>query len=197
MLTDCPRCRATVDAEVKCDYTTDYGELPFWIRYILSRCPRCSTPLLLSQELYDEEQRSDSKRLYPQPEYQPGRQVPEEIREAFLEALTAYRAGAHTASAIMCRKTLEGVCESEGVKEGTLYASLEAMRDTGIIEDRLYEWADELRLVGNEAAHDVHVTVGQEDAKDAIQFTHAILEYLYTFRKAFQQFRERRRKAQE
>lgn len=195
MLTDCPECRATVDTEVQCGYMTDHGELPFYVRYTLSRCPRCGRPFLLSQEVYDEEHQSDPNRLYPQREYQPGREVPEAIRETFSEALGAYRAGAHTAAAIMCRKTLEGVCESEGVREESLFVSLEAMRDQGIIEDRLYQWADELRLAGNEAAHDVEVTFSQRDATDVVEFTHAILEYVYTFRNKFQEFKQRRREA--
>lgn len=193
MLTDCPECRATVNAEVQGDYGTYHGELPFAMVYTLSKCPRCGMPLLLSQEAYDDEHRSDPARLYPQQEYQPGREVPDAIRDTFSEALATYRAGAHTAAVIMCRKTLEGVCESEGVEQGSLYAGLEAMRDEGIIEERLYEWADKLRLVGNEAAHDVHITVSQRDATDVVQFTHVILEYVYTYRKKFEQFRDRRK----
>lgn len=197
MLADCPECTATVDAEVQCDYGTYHGEAPFPIRYSLANCPSCGMPLLLSQEVYDPDHQSDPHRLYPPQQYQPGREVPDAIRNTFSEALTAYRAGAHTASAIMCRKTLEGVCESEGVQEATLYASLEAMRDEGIIEERLYRWADELRLAGNEAAHDVEFTVSQEDATDVVEFTHAILEYVYTFRKKFEDFRQRRRQDKE
>ena len=39
------------------------------------------------------------------------------------------------------------------------------MRDKGIIESRLYEWADALRISGNEAAHGVNVTISSEDGK--------------------------------
>ena len=41
-------------------------------------------------------------------------------------------------------------------------------KDDGIIEKRLYEWADALRTVGNEAAHDVGADVSRDDARDLL-----------------------------
>ncbi len=72
---------------------------------------------------------------------------------------------------------------------------LERLRDQGVIEGRLHEWADELRIVGNEAAHDVSVEVSAQDAADTLEFTRAVLEYAYTFRQRFERFRKRRAKA--
>jgi hypothetical protein len=66
------------------------------------------------------------------------------------------------------------------------------MKETGVIENRLYEWADALRISGNEAAHDVSTNVSREDAKDILEFTHALLEYVFTFQERFEQFKERR-----
>lgn len=94
----------------------------------------------------------------------------------------------------MCRKTLEGVCEDHGVNKGNLQKRLEALRGQGVIEGRLYSWADELRLVGNDAAHDVNVEVDASDARDTVDFTRAVLEYVYTFRDRFENFRKRRTK---
>jgi hypothetical protein len=54
----------------------------------------------------------------------------------------------------MCRKTLEGVCSEHGVKSGTLAAQLKKLKENGVIEGRLFEWADALRTIGNEAAHE-------------------------------------------
>ncbi|MBU9477668.1 DUF4145 domain-containing protein [Burkholderia multivorans] len=50
--------------------------------------------------------------------------APEALHGAFLEACTCYRAHAYTASAVMCRKTLEGLCAAHGVEERNLNASL-------------------------------------------------------------------------
>ncbi len=48
--------------------------------------------------------------------------------------------------------------------------------------NRLFEWADALRIAGNEAAHDVKVTTSKEDARDILELTNALLEYVFTFR---------------
>ena len=98
--------------------------------------------------------------------------------------------GVHTASAIMCRKTIEGVCAEHGVAERNLSASLKKMKENGLIDERLFEWSDALRLVGNEAAHGVGVS--KPDAKDMIEFTNAILDYMFSYRDRFEQFKKRR-----
>lgn len=64
------------------------------------------------------------------------------------------------------------------------------MKDGGLIDERLFEWSDALRHAGNEASHDVNVTVSQADATDIIEFTNAILDYLFSYRDRFEKFRE-------
>ena len=92
----------------------------------------------------------------------------------------------------MCRKTLEGICVEHGTKGGNLVSALKELKDKGIIEIRLFEWADALRISGNEAAHDVNVTISAEDARDILEFTNALLEYVFTFRDKFEEFKNRR-----
>lgn len=92
----------------------------------------------------------------------------------------------------MCRKTLEGICAAHGIEERNLSASLKKMKEQGLIDDRLFEWSDALRVVGNEAAHGVKVAISQADAKDAIEFTNAILDYLFSYRDRFEKFKKRR-----
>ena len=40
------------------------------------------------------------------------------------------------------------------------------LRDAGVVEARLCDWADELRFVGNDAAHDLSFSVTKEEARD-------------------------------
>ena len=49
-----------------------------------------------------------------------------------------------------------------------------------------------MRVAGNEAAHDVQVQVSPQDANDMLEFTRALLEYVFTFRRRFERFKERR-----
>ena len=67
------------------------------------------------------------------------------------------------------------------------------MKDINLIENRLYEWAEALRITGNEAAHDINKKISKQDAKDIIDFTDAILEYVFTFRKKLDEFLARRK----
>ena len=57
--------------------------------------------------------------------------------------------------------------------------------------------AEELRLAGNAAAHEVDSGITLQDAGDLVHFTHALLEYVFTLRERFRQFQERRKKAEE
>jgi hypothetical protein len=66
------------------------------------------------------------------------------------------------------------------------------MKLVGLIEGRLLEWAQELRVIGNDGAHYTGRPVARQDAKDAIDLAEAILNYMYVFSAQFAEFRERR-----
>jgi hypothetical protein len=78
---------------------------------------------------------------------------------------------------------------------GTLAAQLKKLKENGTIESRLFEWAEMLRTMGNEAAHGVGFAVSREDAQDTLEFTEALIEYAFTYRDKFEEFKKRRAKA--
>lgn len=191
MLLDCPSCEAKVDARVQCSYVApnEFASL----RISLAKCPVCNAPFLATEEedpFVDEW--GKPQRLYPPPEVNHAATFPKPIQLAYDEARASYGAGSYTAAAVMCRKALEAICHEHGVSERTLAASLKLLRERGVVEQRLYEWAEALRDAGNDAAHDVNVTVSREDASDLLDFTLALGEYLFTFRDRFEEFRKRR-----
>ena len=130
--------------------------------------------------------------MYPE-RHHVNAELPDGIRIAFSEAVSCVKAKAFTAGAIMCRKTLEGACKESGASERTLAASLKELKDAGVIDERLAEWAMALRMSGNEAAHDINVRVSAEDARDLIEFTGAFLENLFILKDRFDKFMARRR----
>lgn len=130
-------------------------------------------------------------RVYPEP-VRVNMNAPAAIQTAMNEAYACFHARAYTAAAIMCRKVLEGVCKEHGVKSGNLMRMLKSMQDTGTIDAQLYEWSNALRHAGNEAAHDVDVAFSMEDASDSLEFTNAIVDYLFSYRDRFLKFQERR-----
>jgi hypothetical protein len=85
----------------------------------------------------------------------------------------------------MCGKTLEAVCVLLGEDNGTLERRLRRLRDTGKIEAKLYDWANALRLVRNDAAHDLSAPVSKDDARDCVEFVEAILVYVFTLDRKF------------
>jgi hypothetical protein len=199
MILECRECQALVDAGENCRYSWgDPSDGPREV-FVFSNCPRCGRPFLtLHEDLGADEHHytilSDPEILYPNPGIRLSPNLPRPIQQSHLEAQACFRAKAFTATAIMCRKTLEGLCAEHGVQAKSLVGALKELRDRGVIENRLFDWADALRIVGNEAAHDVTVTVAADDARDTLEFTNALLEYVFTFRDRFEAFKERRQK---
>jgi hypothetical protein len=188
MILECKNCEALVNAELVADYQVqEEDEIGPPTTYSLLRCPRCSRPFLT-----DEDEVFGLNCLYPRPDTRVNPNLPAPLKTAYEEATSCFKAKAYTATAIMCRKTLEGICVEHGASERSLVSSLKVLKDTGVIENRLYEWADALRISGNEAAHDVNITISPDEAKDLLEFTNALLEYVFTFRDKFEEFKRRR-----
>lgn len=195
----CPTCAANVAAEIVSSYfvtSGDYGEETY--RYSTLKCPSCSEPFLCRQlQIESSSEWSEAAYdvptlLYPADTTRLGPSVPRPIAASYAEARACNHASAWTATAIMCRRTLEGLCSHHEADGRDLRRKLEYLRDQGVIERRLFDWADALRLAGNDAAHDVDETTTAEDARDLLEFTRAILEYVFTFSDAFLRFTERR-----
>jgi len=188
MIVECKSCEALVDAIILKDYSRCAENGPPY-KYTFLRCPKCYSPFLVVQEDVGDGW-DDPYRLYPtQDKINPF--YPELIKKAYSEAQACFKTKAYTAAAIMCRKTLEGICVEHKIKERNLATSLRKMKDQEIIESRLFEWADTLRISGNEAAHDLNVTVAADDARDIMEFTNALLEYVFSFKDKYEQYKKR------
>jgi hypothetical protein len=190
MLVECANCEAIVDAEYIAEYVDADDDADMAGKYTFLKCPKCSRPFLMLQ-VDDGSGWDEPRRLFPPIELGVSPAIPSVLRSAYDETRACFRAKAYTATAIMCRKILEGIADQNKIKVKNLASALKEMKDKGIIESRLYEWADALRISGNEAAHGVNSKISPQDAKDILEFTHAILEYVFTFQEQFEQFRKR------
>lgn len=199
MTVDCPRCEARVRAEARGEYEVKSGgfeEGPVMReRVALLSCPSCNQPFVATRT--DEEVGHEEWAGGVWTGAFPGatfdlRGVPEAIGRGHREALMCFRANAYTATAVMCRRTLEAICKNKLTTKRNLAANLKELQENAVIDARLYEWADALRIVGNDAAHNVEEFMSKEDAKDGLDFTRAIIEYVYTFTDAFEKFKARR-----
>jgi hypothetical protein len=118
--------------------------------------------------------------------------VPEPLRREFEEAQACFKAKAYKATVVMVRQVLEGACEESNVHERTLAKSLDKMKADGLIDTIIAEWANALRILGNEGAHYTGNPLPRDDAEDALAFAEALLDHIYVLRKRFEKFADRR-----
>jgi len=198
MITECTDCRSHVDAKECGSFERLSDGIGPPSLFTLLRCTNCGSPLLVRQTNIGDMAAGDiwdtPQLVFPTADLRVNPNAPRDIQLAFDEACSCYRANAFTASAIMCRKTLEGVCSAHSISERNLAKSLKKMHEQQLIDDRLFEWSDLMRTAGNEAAHGVGLSVSQPDAKDILEFTNAIMDYLFSFRVRFEEFKLRRQK---
>lgn len=169
------------------------------VRFLLLECPSCAEPILTREKGTPymignkvEIGWSDLDQLYPVGEFRINPNIPELLRSAFVEAVRCYETEIYTAAAVMCRRTLDGFCVEKGASKKTLFANLKELKEKDVINDQLYDWADLLRISGNEAAHDVSIAFSKEDARDLLEFTVAILDYSYSFQSRYEKFIDRK-----
>jgi hypothetical protein len=131
-------------------------------------------------------------RLYPPTLKGLNFQIPQSIRDSFREAQGCFQASLFTATVVMCRRVIEEVIRQQGIKSKGLYVGLRDLRDKDLIDARLFEWADLLRLIGNEAAHGVGEKIAPQDAEDVLHFTEALADYIYVLKSRFEELQNRR-----
>lgn len=196
MILECASCDALVDTKSEGSYVSVNPEDMIQSKYTLAKCPNCWDPMVAVEESFGPDREGPHwekpVRLYPPRASTLASSFPASVREAYDEARKCYRAKAFAAGAIMCRKCLEAMCHEHGVAERNLARGLEKLKDQEVIEARLFEWGEALRIAGNEAAHDVSTSISPEDAKDLLEFTEALLQYVFTFRERFDDFMKRR-----
>lgn len=143
MIIQCSECRQYIEAKEAGSYWRHFDGREPSCRYTLLACTACSSPILVRQTNIGNMAEGDKWDtpfvVFPQIDVRVNPNAPKEIRAACEEACACYRSQAYTASAIMCRKTIEGVCVEHGVVERNLSASLKKMKENGLIDERLFE----------------------------------------------------------
>ena len=81
-----------------------------------------------------------------------------------------------------------------GAKGRTLHDKLEDMKKKDLLDASLLEWAMELKLAGNDAAHDDWAATRQ-DADDALVLVDAAVTHVYGLMQRFEEFKKRRTSA--
>ncbi|MFD7443276.1 DUF4145 domain-containing protein [Streptomyces sp. NPDC059909] len=193
----CPHCeKPTLATVTSAASGGGHQEPPYLLE--LARCGHCQDPFMMVEEDFGEGWDGDPVILWPQKRRPLSFKVPEALRREHEEALQCFSSKAYTATAVMVRRTLEGVCLDQGISNSgrrpPLFKMLEQMKNDGKIDGRLFEWAQELRVLGNQAAHFTGTEVSRQDAEDGLALAEALLDYLYVLSAQFDAFKARRAK---
>lgn len=219
---DCPVCKAKVAAiesgrAKKTGLTVENGE-PYGCLLVVGECPSCRS--LLAGESHqiefagfdaDEDRWSDMVRIHPKPpktflSYR----IPRSVRASIDDAEKSLQANANIAACAMLGRALEAVCR-DLLKQSTprisagapipppkkplmLGQGIRQLKEAGLIDDRLYDWSQQLHAFRNAAAHPTDEPISREDAEDLQSFVCAIIEYVYDLTDRYTEFKERMEK---
>lgn len=194
---ECGSCSKFVSATVNGSVYQYDAEADLGVEVLLATCPACEWAVVVGRTFEqwgntDDVEVSGPRRLWPLPARELSTDAPHSIRRDFDEAQRCMSVSAYTAAAILARRLLEGIAVDLSASGNTLASKLTNLRQTGAIDGRLAEWADALRVVGNDAAHKVDTVVSYEDAADVLSFAEAMADYVYTFRIRYERFLQRR-----
>lgn len=126
--------------------------------------------------------------------------IPEKVLSAFEEAVISHSNNCFIASAIMIRKTLEEICHERGATGKTLYNRLEDLGKKIVIPNELIVGMQELRLLGNDAAHiesNTFSEIGKEEVEISIEFTKEILKGVYQYESLLTKLKSLKKKIEE
>jgi len=201
MIIECHRCEAKVDGVVIGEHKEPFDPAkgpPF--KAVLLKCPACGEALLGGSDHYqtgpDTSEWSELTRLWPHQESNIHWEIPAIARNSLVEARKCYKAKVYDACAVMSGRTLEGVCKHYKTTSKNLYSRLKELKDNRIIDERLYQWSEELRKHRNMGAHARVEKISKEDAKDLLDFAQAFCDYVFVLNAKFNRFMERKDEAE-
>ena len=111
-------------------------------------------------------------------------EIPSQISSTYSEGMRALSIKAARAAVVMFRGMLAQVVADKGSTaaqaKSSLYAKLEQMSQDGSLHPSLVDWAREIRLIGNAAAHpDALDPVSDDEAADLARLCRQLLNVIY------------------
>ena len=144
---------------------------------------RCPNPACHAHVFCIHDPRGNVLRTYPAQriDFEP-KGIPGPIVKSLTEALSCHVEGLHVAAAIMIRRTLEELCQDKKATGGTLKDRIGALQKIVVLPKELFEALDDLRLLGNDAAHieaKTYDSIGPAELEVGIALTMEILKAVY------------------
>ena len=126
--------------------------------------------------------------------------IPEPLTRTLREAISCHSSGAYRASAMMVRRLLEEICEKSEVNGGSLHAKLKELRSKVTLPEDLFDAMDELKVLGNDAAHieaKSYHSIDKEEAELSIEMAQEILKALYQHKSLVERLKNKRNQSME
>jgi len=197
---DCPDCESKIGAEILSSSSFYEEESGVTLVVYLLKCPICSLPICAIGEVElggtreePEWEEGPLDRVWPYPKKYFS-DLPISVKQSLEEAEKCFSVNANLACSVMCRRTLESLCVDLGVLNKSLPDKLQELKTKGVIDGRLAEWGETLRQMGNIGAHASDNRIGKQDARDILDFTIAICEYVYMLTSKYEKFKIRQQK---
>jgi len=108
--------------------------------------------------------------------------LPARCEATLKEAVACHGVGAYRAAAMMVRRLLEEICEENAATGKDLHNRLKQLRTKIVLPEALFGAMNELKALGNDAAHieaKVYDNIDQGEAADSIELAKEILKSLY------------------
>lgn len=175
--------------KIKDDEDTEVGGFGGVLAYHVLMCRVCKE---LSFSAFDT-RREDFVDCWPHYIGEAPSYLPEGIRADLQEALVCFSEKAYRAAAVMCRRSLEACAEHQGAEaDKSLSKKLSWLAKEGKITREQWDAADELRVIGNIAAHPLRpLAVSRQDVVDALEFAKALFDNFYSLPKRLERRKER------
>jgi hypothetical protein len=142
------------------------------IAYVMI-CPNCSNPTFIN----DKGTQTPSVRL--------GNNVEGitnvGVATLYNQARDCTSLGAHTATALLCRKILMNLAVQHGADEGKSFVEyIDFLNSKGYVPPNGKDWVDRIRTKGNEATHEIRL-IEMDEASQILKFTEMLLKFAYEF----------------
>jgi uncharacterized protein DUF4145 len=124
--------------------------------------------------------------------------VPQSVVHAMEEAIACHANQCLTAAAIMVRKTLEELCKDRKATGKNLKDRIKDLGNRVVLPQELLDGLDDLRLLGNDAAHiesQEFDQIGPEEVEIGLEFTKEVLKATYQYSALLNRLRSLKKQA--
>lgn len=145
----------------------------------LDICQNCSTPVYFVTP--SNQDRATILDSYPKLNLEPDKELPENVKVAFVEAIKGLSDGNWNSCVVMCRRALEEAMIDLGAEGRDLFQKIDNLESQRRITPELKAWAHESRLGGKLGAHGTEHKkwADKDDAEEVLEFSRWFFRYVY------------------